>query len=138
MRRRLPEALTLMTGFERLALSAWLAVPALSALLSAAKLDPSEVAAHFPACLFRLVTGLPCPGCGMLRGLMQAWRLDWAGAFHHHPLALPLLALWSAWVLRGALNARRGKPFSEGLPRLRGLVPSAAALGLVLAVYFLR
>lgn len=138
MRRRFPEVLTLMTGFERLVLSAWLAVPALSALLSAAKLDSSEVAAHFPACLFRLVTGLPCPGCGMLRGLMQAWRLDWAGAFHHHPLALPLLALWTSWVLRGVLNARRGRSFSEGFPRLRGLVPSVAVLGLVLAVCLLR
>lgn len=127
-----------LTGFERLALAAWIVVPALAAALSACRLDSSDVAAHLPACLFRILTGFPCPGCGMLRGLMQAWRLDWGGSFHHHPLALPLLAVWTAWVLRGASNRLGGRPFSEGFPRLQGLVPSAAALGLVFAAYLLR
>lgn len=46
-------------------------------------------------CPVVLVTGFPCPGCGMTRAWLQALRLDFAGAFRWHPLfwTLPLLVL---------------------------------------------
>ena len=37
-------------------------------------------------CIFRLVTGIPCPGCGMTRAWLAALRLDFAAAFAYHPL----------------------------------------------------
>lgn len=44
-------------------------------------------------CVFRSVTGIPCPGCGMTRALTAAVRFDLAAAFSYHPLwwTLPLL-----------------------------------------------
>ena len=32
-------------------------------------------------CVFRLMTGIPCPGCGMTRAWLAALRLDFAAAF---------------------------------------------------------
>lgn len=37
-------------------------------------------------CIFRLITGIPCPGCGMTRAWLAALRLDFAAAFAYHPL----------------------------------------------------
>lgn len=45
-------------------------------------------------CLFKIVTGIPCPGCGMLRAHASLICKDVRGAFFWHPLfALPPLAL---------------------------------------------
>lgn len=47
-------------------------------------------------CIFRRVTGIPCPGCGMTRAHLAALRLDFKAAFFYHPLwplPIPLLAL---------------------------------------------
>lgn len=43
-------------------------------------------------CVFRLMTGIPCPGCGMTRAWLAALRLDFAAAFAYHPLfwAVPI------------------------------------------------
>lgn len=57
-------------------------------------------------CLFRLTTGVPCPGCGLTRGMAWLARGELARAFLLHPLA-PLLALEAAvgWGLWGAVLA---------------------------------
>lgn len=47
-------------------------------------------------CLIRHFTGLICPGCGMSRAWMAVLRLDFAAAFHYHPMfwSVPALALY--------------------------------------------
>lgn len=37
-------------------------------------------------CVFKLVTGLSCPGCGMTRAWLAALRLDLPAALAYHPL----------------------------------------------------
>lgn len=37
-------------------------------------------------CVFRTVTGIPCPGCGMTRAWLAALRFDFAAALAYHPL----------------------------------------------------
>lgn len=37
-------------------------------------------------CIFRKVTGVPCPGCGMTRAHLAVLHLDLQGAFFYHPL----------------------------------------------------
>ena len=39
-------------------------------------------------CIFKNLTGLPCPGCGMTRSITSAVRGDFAGSFVHHRLGL--------------------------------------------------
>lgn len=38
------------------------------------------------ACPIRLISGLPCPACGMTRACMAALRFDFSAAFYYHPL----------------------------------------------------
>ena len=106
-------------------------------LLQAAHPVVPERGATF--CPFRLLTGIPCPGCGMGHALVFALRGDFAGSCRSHPLGLPLLVLWTSWLAWGALNRSRGRAFSEGfLPPLRRPAAAWAMLAVVLAVYAAR
>ena len=52
--------------------------------------------AGVPVCLFRAISGLPCPGCGLTRGLSSLVQGHPAAAFDYHPFAflvLPLLGM---------------------------------------------
>ncbi len=44
-------------------------------------------------CVFRLATGLKCPGCGVTRMIMSLLRLDLAAAFTHNAVLLCMLPL---------------------------------------------
>lgn len=58
--------------------------------------DPNAAGSLFPPCLFRSLTGLYCPGCGLTRALHALVHFDLARAFAMNPLvvlSLPLLAL---------------------------------------------
>jgi hypothetical protein len=63
-------------------------------------------------CLFKLLTGLPCPGCGMTRAYLHLFQGDIVGAFYFHPLfwLVPfLVALLIFWK----------KPFVQRLNQKR-------------------
>lgn len=66
--------------------------------------DPAAAGSVFPPCVFHLVTGLHCPGCGLTRALHALVHGDIARAWAMHPLllvALPLLAAMLAqWATR--------------------------------------
>ena len=80
-------------------------------------------------CLFRKLTGVPCPGCGMTRAHLAALRLDFRTAFYYHPLWMlpgPALLL-SFWYPNGVF--RSGKA---------NILLSAALGVLVIGVYVVR
>ncbi len=63
-------------------------------------------------CLFRRLTAVPCPGCGLTRAFVHLARGEWLAALADHPLA-PLVALelaagWALWglALAGRLRLR--------------------------------
>lgn len=66
-------------------------------------------------CFLRFTTGVPCPGCGMTRGLSALARRDLPQAWAYHPLA-PVLVLevGAGWVWWGLIAFRR-----LGLPSVR-------------------
>ena len=47
------------------------------------------------SCIWKSLTGIPCPGCGFTRAIGAALRLDFAGAWQYHPLfaLFPVLLL---------------------------------------------
>ncbi len=57
-------------------------------------------------CLFRRLTGIPCPCCGMSRAWIAALRLDFRGAFSFHPVfwSLPVLAAGLLGIFLGGLG----------------------------------
>lgn len=81
-------------------------------LAAAAVLQTVLVALQLPGwpCAFRIVTGVPCPGCGLSRALAALWSGDWRAAVAFHAFA-PLAAacgmlLLAALLLREDTRAR--------------------------------
>ena len=79
----------------------------LAAALSALALRPFwfAIAPHLPRCVFRSLTGIPCPGCGSTRAATAMLQGDLASSLASNPLAAsaglvfvvgaPLAALWA-------------------------------------------
>lgn len=42
-------------------------------------------------CVFRSLTGIPCPTCGATRAIFSLFTLDIRGYFYYHPMALPMI-----------------------------------------------
>lgn len=59
----------------------------------------SLITGKFQICLFRVFTGLPCPGCGLTRALYFLLQGDWKRSLAFHFLLLPLLfTLFTAFM----------------------------------------
>lgn len=76
--------------------------------------DPSGFGTHrqlgLPPCLFKSVTGLPCPSCGMTTCFAYAARLDWMNAFATQPFGLVLFLAVAAAIPACAWLACRKTP----------------------------
>lgn len=57
-------------------------------------------------CIFRAVTGIPCPGCGMTRAVISLLRADIADVFYYHPLVFLLLPVYVLFLLRRKASDR--------------------------------
>src|ERR1700716_3309549 len=75
-------------------------------LAGGALLPPAWASAGPPLCPFRLLTGLPCPGCGLTRSLVSLLHGDLSAAVLSHPpgpiaasilLALVIIEVRRAW-----------------------------------------
>lgn len=58
-------------------------------------------------CPSRLITEVPCPGCGLSRSLSCAIRGDLAASVGHHPMGPIVLGLFAIMALLGVLPRRR-------------------------------
>ena len=68
---------------------------------------PSEEAAQ-SICFLRQVTEIPCPGCGMTRGIAALLKCDLTKAVQEHPLSpLFVLEVCLAWIWWGLVAAGR-------------------------------
>ncbi len=92
--------------------------------------DPSDRAV-IPACPFRTVTGLWCPGCGLTRATHHLMHGDVLGALRYNallPFVLALITLlWVDWYAR---SSGRRSSLLVGVPRW------APAAGIAVAIAF--
>lgn len=51
-------------------------------------------------CMFHLITGLKCPGCGVTRMAVALLQLDFAGAFEANPAVLVLSPVFLAVFIK--------------------------------------
>ncbi len=56
-------------------------------------------------CLFHASTGVPCPGCGLVRSLACAARALFERSWTYHPVGIPLLLLFAGIAIVGVLPA---------------------------------
>ncbi|MFN8635714.1 MAG: DUF2752 domain-containing protein [Chloroflexota bacterium] len=96
-------------------------------------------------CPFKVLTGLPCPGCGLTRGTVALLHGDLATSFHFHPLALPLVlamvavALADAWVWRqSATGGRTGPSHAWVMERVMQSSAPWVAIGVLALVWVVR
>jgi hypothetical protein len=84
-------------------------------------------------CVFKGLTGLPCPTCGSTRALGRLFALDLAGAVATNPFVTLVAVVIAAWAIADLvlLPSRRALEISVS-PRL-GLVLRVGALALFLA-----
>ena len=55
-------------------------------------------------CVFRLITGLKCPGCGITHYLFDMVNLDFSSAFMDNPLVFIYLPLFLIYYVIGTYN----------------------------------
>ncbi|MDX3515996.1 DUF2752 domain-containing protein [Streptomyces caniscabiei] len=92
---------------ERAAIEAWLGALLLAAVaLATALADPAQQG-PFPACPFRAVTGLDCPGCGSLRALHQLTHGHVVAAADYNALLLAFLPVAAGVWLRVVTSRSR-------------------------------
>ncbi|BBY83846.1 DUF2752 domain-containing protein [Mycolicibacterium pulveris] len=90
-----PSALTSRTGLYTALGAGALSVGALAYVGLA---DPHRPGFFFPACPFKVLTGLDCPGCGGLRMVHDLLHVDLAAAVVDNVyllVGLPLLLIWA-------------------------------------------
>jgi hypothetical protein len=114
-------ALSTRMSFNRLAALAWAGLAGLAAARAAGVFHWHSVG-HLSLCLFKSLTGIDCPGCGMLRGLVAALGGNFRDAYALHPLALPLLMLWTTWMVTGFWRPQTA--------RQKSIVSTLSGLGL--------
>ncbi len=94
---------------------------------------------QLPLCLFRLMTGYPCAGCGMMRSVEAAVRGHFREAVEWHPLGLVLFV--AAWVGAGLVGyellTQRPLPWEAWLRRW-GVVVAWALFVTFLVLWLLR
>ncbi len=52
-----------------------------------------------PFCLFKKVTGIPCPGCGCTRSLSFLMQGDWRRSWNYNPMVIILVVYFSVVYL---------------------------------------
>ncbi len=88
-----------------------------------------EAAAWAPPCLFRSLTGLPCPTCGATRAVLALSRLRLAEAAAHNPLVTAAALAFLLGGLAAGIAALAGRPPRE--PRAFGLRTRLAAFATI-------
>jgi len=101
----------------RLAATEWIAVGGVGAALGAVLLSPDGIEDGPVLCPFRLLTGLPCPGCGLTRAWVYLAHGQWRDSFLANPFGMVMVALLVALVI-AVVTARVRRSAAPDLDRL--------------------
>lgn len=63
-------------------------------------------------CVFKVYTGLPCPGCGMTRAFLSLFNGDWHQSFYWHPL-WPLVVVAPVLYWRLSMKTIKNKRVTD-------------------------
>lgn len=83
--------------------------------------------ARVSLCPFATLTGLPCPGCGLLRATLALFRGHIRESFHLHPLSLVVVPT----ATFAALRLRSAAPLTRRAEGVLNAVVAALVLAMV-------
>jgi hypothetical protein len=105
------EPLGIAATRPRPAVSEWVAMAGAAAALGAFALSPEGISDGPVVCPFRLLTGLPCPGCGLTRAWVYLAHGQWRDSLVANPFGVVLAALLVALAVAVvAARVRRVPP----------------------------
>lgn len=84
-----------------------------AAIAVAAALDPAVVADGPVICPFRLLSGLPCPGCGLTRSWVYLMHGHWSDAVAANPFGILSLLSVVAVIVAVVVALVRRQPVPE-------------------------
>ena len=84
-------------------------------------------------CVFKGLTGLPCPTCGSTRALGRLFALDFAGALGMNPFTTLVAVVVGAWAVADLALLPRRRALGLEVPKRLGFALRAGALVLFLA-----
>ena len=73
-------------------------------------------------CVFKGLTGLPCPTCGSTRAVARLFDLDPAGALAMNPFTTVVAVVIAAWAVVDLILLPRGRALRVGFSRSAGNV----------------
>jgi Protein of unknown function (DUF2752) len=120
----------LPAGVDRIALGLSACCVGAAALGGATGADVSHPGA--PGCLFRAVTGLPCPFCGLTHSMMAWGRGDLGAVIAQNPLGVLVLPVAVVLLVAGVRAMLRRRRLSWPVPVL------GAGLTLLLASWVVQ
>ena len=84
-------------------------------------------------CVFKGLTGLPCPTCGSTRALGRLFALDFAGALAMNPFTTLVAVLIAGWAVADLALLPRRRALKLEVPKAFAFALRVAALVLFLA-----
>ena len=63
-------------------------------------------------CPFKMLTGLPCPGCGMVKSMVSLYRGEWIESLEFHLFGPVLVLFFACALVVMAAGLIRGKDYS--------------------------
>ncbi len=111
------------------ATDAVLATSGLAALAAAALISPSRLATGPVLCPFRLLTGVPCPSCGMTRSWVSLTHGDLGASISQHPLGPATMALVVIATIVLTVHLATGRWLVRPMVLRSTLIILAAAIG---------
>lgn len=92
-----------------------------------------------PCCMFRSLTGLPCPFCGLTRSFVSLSHGRWREAFLFHLLGPLVYAGFLAGVLAGVISWRRAvDPAAPPAGRSPGFWAAWTVAGIFVAAWIAK
>lgn len=95
--------------------------------------DPAQ--SIFPKCIFKILTGLQCPGCGSQRAVHQMLNGNLFQAFDYNPLLMPALAYALGGLILPFILPSRWPDLRR---KLFGVKASYAALSIIILFFIGR
>jgi len=108
---------------------AWAVVALWAAVVSAGAWAPWLAGRGVELCMFKRLTGLPCPTCGATRGCLRLLAGDLAGGWLCNPLLFSVAGIAAAALI---CKVTLGRKLRVQLSRMEKLALGCLGVGLVL------